>query len=114
MRRAFLAALVLLAGAAMANAHSRSETTVPANGATVEAVPELAIIFDKPMRITVFKLTSGGDELTVTRETGLEPVTDFRAAPAEPLAPGAYEIEWRGLSGDGHPMQGAYRFTVSE
>lgn len=114
MRRAFLAALLLLVGAAAASAHSRSETTVPANGATVETVPELVITFDAPMRVTVFKLTSGSDELDVTRETGMEPVTDFRAVPAEPLVSGVYEIEWRGLSDDGHPMQGSYRFTVSE
>lgn len=112
--RAALAALALMLATTGAQAHSRTETTLPADGATVKAAPELRIAFDKPMRITAFTLTTGDDTLEVARETGMEPVTEFRAAPAEPLAPGAYRIEWRGLSADGHPMQGAFSFTVAE
>lgn len=115
---AILAALALLAGTLAttlaASAHSQSEFTVPADGSTVEAARTLEITFDAPMRITVFRLTSDGEEVAVKRETGMEPVTLFRAAPAVPLAPGRYQVEWRGLSGDGHPMNGAFGFTIAK
>ena len=103
---------VALAGAAQA--HSRSETTVPADGATVASVETIAMRFDAPMRVTAVKLLRGETEVAIERETGMEPVTEFRATPAGTLEPGAYSVEWRGLSDDGHPMQGSFGFTVGE
>ena len=100
--------------AGTALAHSRSEATVPADGATVASVKTIEMRFDAPMRVTAIKLLSGGGEVAIERETGMEPVTEFRAAPAAALAPGAYSVEWRGLSDDGHPMQGSFGFTVGE
>ena len=110
-RIAMTAALLFAAGA---HAHSDQERTEPADGAMVAGVETMTIRFDAPMRVTAIKLMRDGREMDVARETGMEPVTEFRAAPAEPLAPGAYAVEWRGLSADGHPMQGAFGFTVSE
>ena len=107
-----ICAATVLAGGALA--HSRSETTVPADGATVQAVEIIQMRFDAPMRIIKVTLTANDEEIAVERETGMEPVTEFRAVPADDLAPGAYEIEWRGMSADGHPMQGAFGFTVVE
>ena len=103
---------VALAGAAFA--HSRSTQTVPVDGATVAAVDTIEMRFDGPMRITAVKLLRGDDEIAVEREGGMKPVTELRAVPASPLDPGAYSFEWRGLSDDGHPMQGSFGFTVSE
>ena len=107
-----LGAVATLTGTALA--HSRSETTVPADGTTVEAVEAIEMRFDGPMRIIKVTLTAGDEEIEVERETGMEPVTEFRAAPTSDLAPGAYEVEWRGMSADGHPMQGSFGFTVGE
>ena len=107
-----IAMALTLAGAALA--HSKSETTVPADGATVAAVETIEMRFDAPMRVTAVKLSRDGSEVGMRRETGMEPVTEFRAAPADDLAPGAYEVEWRGLSDDGHVMQGSFGFTVGE
>ena len=102
----------LVAGAALA--HSKSEVTVPADGATVAAVETIEMRFDAPMRVTAVKLLRGGDEVAIERETGMEAVLEFRAQPAGTLEPGAYNVEWRGLSDDGHVMQGSFDFTVSE
>ena len=109
-----LLALPLVLIAAAASAHSKSETTVPAHGATVEEVPELALRFDDPMRIVTVTLTMDGAEVGIERETGTEPVTEWRAVLAETLAPGAYRLDWRGMAADGHPMQGGFAFTVAE
>ena len=108
------AALVALLTSASALAHSKSENTTPEDGATVESVEALEMRFDGPMRIIKVTLTMDGDEIEVERETGMEPVTEFRAIPDSDLAPGAYEVEWRGMSADGHPMQGTFGFTVAE
>ena len=112
--RSLLLAAPLALSAAAAGAHSKSETTVPADGATVADAPALTMRFDAPMRVISVTLSSDGAELALDRETGMEPVTEFRAAPAAPLAPGAYRLDWRGMAEDGHPMQGGFRFTVSE
>ena len=95
-------------------AHSRSEKTEPADGATVEAVETIAIGFNEPMRVTSVKLMRGGEETAIERETGMEPVTRFTAKPGADLAPGAYTVEWRGLSADGHAMSGGFSFTLAK
>ena len=112
--RASVAAILSVATTSPLLAHSKSETTTPSDGATVESVEALEMRFDGPMRIIKVTLTSEGEELEVERETGMEPVTEFRAVPASDLAPGPYEVEWRGMSADGHPMQGTFGFTVGE
>ncbi|MEM7488134.1 MAG: copper resistance CopC family protein [Pseudomonadota bacterium] len=113
IRTAILALpLVLLAGAVAA--HSKTEGTTPADGATVAEVEMLHIVFDAPMRVIFAALTRDGAEVAIERETGMEPVAEFHAVPAEALAPGTYRLDWRGMAEDGHPMQGGFGFTVSE
>ena len=98
----------------LAFAHSKSETTTPADGATVTEVPELSMRFDDPMRIISVTLTSPDGDVEIERETGMDPATEFRALPMEELAPGSYRFDWRGMASDGHPMQGSFSFTVTE
>ena len=100
-----------LAGAAAA--HSRPETTAPADGeAVTEAPAVIAISFDEPMRVTRIELTSaGGDAFALERTDGMAPVTRFEATPP-PLPAGRYTVTWRGLSADGHPMSGRFSFEV--
>ena len=109
-----LAAAVLTAGLTSgALAHSKGEATVPADGATVDAVEAIEMRFDAPMRIISVTLSGEDDEVEIERETGTDPVTEFRAVPADALMEGEYEVEWRGLSADGHPMQGSFGFAVA-
>ena len=104
--------LALLAGAAAA--HTKIEGTTPSDGATVAEAPMLHIVFDAPMRVIFAALTRDGAEVAIERETGMEPVAEFHAMPAEPLAPGTYRLDWRGMAEDGQPMRGGFGFTVSE
>lgn len=97
-----------------AAAHSKSEATTPADGATVTEVPELSMRFDDPMRVISITLTSSDGDVEIERETGMDPAADFRAKPLETLAPGSYRFDWRGMAADGHPMQGSFSFTVAE
>ena len=103
-----------LALTAPALAHSKGEKTIPADGTTVEVVEEVVLRFDKPMRVTQVALSGEAGDIDLTSEMGTDAVTEYVATPEDAVAPGAYELEWRGLSADGHPMQGGFTFTVAE
>ena len=110
---AIVAFALSLAGAAAA--HSRPETTAPADGEVVAAAPAvISISFDKPMRVTTIELTGGdgdSDTFALERTDGMAPVTRFEATPP-PLPAGHYTVTWRGLSEDGHAMSGRFSFEV--
>ena len=108
-----LAALLAVAPAKV-SAHSKTETTTPADGATVSSVEAIEIRFDAPMRVTAVSLENHAGDVALQRDTGTEPTEAFRARPDAVLEPGDYRLEWRGLSADGHPMQGAFGFTIGE
>ena len=95
-------------------AHSKQETTFPEDGAVLAAAPDVVSVrFDAPMRVTMIRLTSeAGDTFELEGSDAMEPVTELRATPP-PLPKGRYTVEWRGLSSDGHPMQGRFSFEVA-
>ena len=66
------------------------------------------------MRVTAIALIGPDGELEITREIGLDPVTEFSAMPPDNIPAGAYTVDWRGLSSDGHPMLGTFEFTVAD
>ncbi len=103
----------VLCGAAFA--HSDKESTTPADGARLTETPKMIhMVFNDPMRITMVRLLNAdGDEMPMVRGTGLEPSLEFHAEP-EALAPGSYRVEWRGLSSDGHAMQGRISFDLTD
>jgi hypothetical protein len=107
-----VAACAFVTGGSGAFAHSATETTVPADGAILQEPPErVAMEFDGPMRITVIRLLSDGGPIDFEETSGTDAVTRYEATPPT-LGPGTYEVEWRGLAEDGHPMHGSFGFTV--
>ncbi|MGR2739332.1 copper resistance CopC family protein [Billgrantia sp. Q4P2] len=114
-----LASLVAVIWLMMASpllwAHSHVTATYPEAGATLEQAPErLALQFDSPIRITQFDVI-GPEGVVELSEDLLGPMAaEHAAVPAEPLAPGEYEVVWRGIAEDGHAMSGGYRFTIQE
>lgn len=109
------ALLTLGVGIGQASAHSKKEMTQPVNGAVLEASPEaIAMTFDMPLRVTLITLTDQ-DSVTheVIRTDNMQPLSEFSAAVPK-LPAGLYSVAWRGLASDGHPMQGAFSFEVSE
>ena len=85
MIRQALLGLAIAVAPVVAAAHSKSEATTPADGATVTEVPELSMRFDDPMRIISVMLTATDDDIEIERDTGMEPTTEFRAVPLEAL-----------------------------
>ncbi|MCK0167648.1 copper resistance protein CopC [Jannaschia sp. S6380] len=108
------AMVAMLAMATSALAHSQVEDMRPADGGILQTVEAIELRFDAPMRITAITLTGPDGDMAVTRETGLDPVTAFRALPPDAMPAGAYRVDWRGLAADGHPMQGTFGFTLTD
>ena len=100
--------------ASFASAHTKPATMTPVDGSTGAAPATIEIHFDDPMRVTAFTLTGPNGDIAVTRAVGMEPVTDFSVIPNDALSSAAYIVDWRGMSADGHPMQGSFGFTVAD
>jgi methionine-rich copper-binding protein CopC len=111
-RRAALAAPLLLA--APARAHSELRSSEPANGARLAAPPETVILrFNEAVQLTAATLhdeAGRSARLSLPRDTAPRAVERL-AAPA--MAPGAWRLEWRAISADGHPVRGTIRFTIA-
>ncbi len=109
----FVSSFFVFFGSGLGWAHSKQETTVPANNAVLtEAPAELVLKFDKPMRITKLALTDqAGTDYEVQRTDQMKHVLKL-VAQLDPVPNGEYQVEWRGLSEDGHPMKGTFSFTV--
>ena len=111
MLRSLTFCLCLLAPAALA--HASKEGTLPADGATVAAVPVIMLDFGAPILITAMSVTGPGGDVPLTHETAKAAKATFRASPDIELPPGIYAVEWRGLAEDGHVMPGGFGFTVA-
>lgn len=115
-RAALLAATVsLLLASSPLWAHAHVSTTQPEAGAILEQAPEqLELQFDSPIRITQFDVT-GPEGLVELSEDPIGASAERHVAvPADTLAPGDYEVVWRGIAEDGHAMSGGYRFAIQD
>ena len=113
MRAALGVALALgvVVGATPASAHSELESISPANGSTVAAaVRTITLTFNEEVsspRIVVRGLDKAIIKGAI-RRNGERVV--FTAA--RPLRNGAFTVNWRVRSADGHFVSGVSRFTV--
>ncbi len=109
-------ALVLATGTAgPALAHAELRAAEPAEGAVLSAPPgRISLTFTEPMQVTSLRLLDeAGRERPLRREGSRTAATaEARADVLGPLPPGAYRIEYRGLSADGHVGGGAVRFRM--
>jgi methionine-rich copper-binding protein CopC len=110
-----LTALALLLGAAPAFAHTRLQSSDPADGSSTAGGPQrVSLTFNEPMQpgfatVTVIgpdgKPYQAGD---VTADGGTVSIG------VSPLGPaGRYEIGYRVISEDGHPVTGSIGFTLT-
>lgn len=119
-RASLLAAVILAAFAAAlflaqpAHAHDELISSNPADGAVLEEAPsEIELVFSSA-------LMDLGNQVIVADAAGnnvaeSEPVlnreTLVQAVPA--LEAGDYQVNWRAVSSDGHPITGTFSFTVN-
>ena len=110
-----LAGLALLLGAAPALAHTRLESSDPADGASLDAAPQrISLTFNETMTPGFSTITVIGPD-RARYETG-EVAAEGGTVSTEvlPLGPaGRYEIGYRVVSADGHPVTGSIGFTLT-
>lgn len=104
----------LMLPAAAAQAHDTLQSTDPANGSTVAAVPaQIGLTFDHtPLAIgSVIRVE---DANGTDRADGPVAIIDNHVTQAiKPGAPeGKYTVTWRVASADGHAIEGTFTFTA--
>lgn len=94
-------------------AHTVIETSTPAPDATIAAPPpEITLQFREDIRLTRVTATlPDGTETPLDLGAQTDFATDF-ALPFDSSLSGTFTITWRGLSIDGHAMNGSFGFTV--
>ncbi|WP_308796352.1 copper resistance CopC family protein [Agromyces silvae] len=113
---AAVAVLAALTAGPNAWAHAELISTAPAPGEPVAGAPtEVTLTFSEDL------LTAGAEVLVTDQNAkdphdlaASDPVVDGSVVTVElePLADGDYEVMWRVVSADGHPVLGAFSFFV--
>lgn len=109
-----LAALIALP--APAQAHDTLLSTDPEDGSTLETSPEEVTFTFSDDILDVSPLVrisdQAGGEIAEIVPTVDGPIAT--AALEEPLPAGTYDIQWRVVSSDGHPIEGTLTLTVEQ
>ena len=100
--------------ASVADAHARLVSSTPAANATVAAPRSLTLTFSERMApaFSSFDVVNAAGAKATLRTAVSEDGRSITGTPARPLAAGAYVVNWRIASSDGHRMTGSYAFTV--
>jgi copper transport protein len=108
-------ALLALAAAPVAAAHSSVSATQPANDAIVQEAPDrVSVIYTEPVE-TAFGALRVYDSAARRVDTGelLRPSPDTVAVALEDGLPdGTYTVTWQVISADSHPIHGAFVFHI--
>ncbi|WP_425955726.1 copper resistance CopC family protein [Xylanimonas sp. McL0601] len=109
------AGLALLGVAAPASAHDRLVSSDPADGSTVAAVPTAITltfsdeVLDTGAQVVITPHGTGGDFSQPGQVAG-----KVVSVPAPPQFPNdTYQVAWRVVSADGHPVEGTFTFTLA-
>lgn len=107
---------VVLAAAApqAAVAHARLVASNPAANATVASPRSIVLTFSERSvpAFSGLELVGADGERTELRASTSQDGKTVTGAFARPLAAGAYTLNWRIASADGHRMTGSFTFTV--
>lgn len=119
MRNNSLAPFVAIAAVAAfaagpAAAHARLVSATPAPNSTVAAPRSLSLTFSERTvpAFSGFDVVDAAGEKIAVRTAVAEDGKTLTGALTRPLAAGAYRVDWRIASSDGHRMTGSYTFTV--
>ena len=108
------AAAFLLASSTPAQAHDSLESSNPASGSTVSAVPaKIELTFDHTP-IAINSIIRIEDATGTDQADGAVSIVDNKVSQAVKAgAPeGKYTVVWRVVSSDGHPIEGSFTFTA--
>ena len=117
-----LGILVLIAATTVAFAsrpavHASLVSSEPAAKSHVAAAPaRIRLVFSEPIEGKLSRITlarSGGAPFVVPAAGDPRDVHAV-IAPSDSLTPGAYRLEWRIVSADGHPVDGNFVFAIGD
>jgi methionine-rich copper-binding protein CopC len=109
----FIVVLVTLLLGALATAHTKIATTVPADGGTVAAPKEIVLEFGGDVRLTSLSVTDAAGREQPIDAVPTSIAARFAVRLPQPLPPGDYVAAWRAVGGDTHVVSGEFRFTVT-
>ena len=110
---AVLALAGLVIGASPASAHNVLKSTSPADGKKVARTPSSVVLtFDEPAIALGTKLVITGPEgpVQIGKPSLVDNTVTQDLQPGSPA--GAYTVDWRVTSADGHPISGSFTFTA--
>jgi len=107
-------ALVALVTASPAAAHDQLIESTPEAGSIVEVAPVTVTLRfrDEVMDISSQVIVHGPTGDVVADVEGVVDGTTVSAPLPAELGDGTYRVAWRVVAGDGHPLQGAFEFSV--
>lgn len=108
-------ALAVIAAPSASSAHSELVSSTPAEGARPDAaVATLTLVFESPIDpdLADVVLAGGNGERVVGQPVVSDSVVTVPVSPVD--VAGDYEVSYRVVAADGHPVSGTYGFTVSE
>ena len=110
------ACVALLLGAAPAFAHTRLDSSNPADGASVDSAPRsVSLTFNEDIQAQFATLKVIGPDGTEYQTGAVSAAGGQVSTAVSPLGPaGAYQIGYRVVSDDGHPVQGKLSFTLTQ
>jgi methionine-rich copper-binding protein CopC len=112
MTRSTFAVAALLLMSSIAQAHSKLESSLPADKALLASAPhEVALHFSEPVRLTAVSVMRSGGERQNLAGLPSDFQKDFTVA-SPGLADGEYSVSWRALAPDSHVMTGTFTFSV--
>jgi copper resistance protein C len=110
-----LCGLALLLGAGQALAHTRLQSSDPADGASLATAPQrVSLTFNESMQPGFTTLTVVGPDQAQYQTGDVAANGGTVSIGVRPLGPaGRYEIGYRVVSDDGHPVTGSVAFTLT-
>jgi copper transport protein len=117
-----LSFLILVAASAVAFAsrpkvHASLVSSEPAAKSHLATAPaRIRLVFSEPIEGKLSRITlvrSGGTPFVVPAAGDPRDVHAV-IAPSDSLTPGAYRLEWRIVSADGHPVDGTFAFAIGD
>lgn len=103
---------LLLINPGQAMAHDRLTDSVPKAGARTEPIDAVSLVFNNAVLGTGAAVRVDGPAGTVAQGTPAVSGARVTQNLKTPLANGGYRVVWRVVSSDGHPISGAFDFTV--
>lgn len=110
-----LAGLAMLLGTAPASAHSQLERSDPAEGSSLATGPQkVSLTFNEAVQPGFTTITVIGPDGHDYHSGTIAEVDDTISVGVQPLGPaGLYQIGYRVVSADGHPISGSVKFTLT-